>query len=68
MGLTMQSPVSFSSTNLPAAVQLGREFAQYAIYWIEDGELDFVSCSTGERQLVGLWSERLQTSADRTKS
>ena len=54
--------------NLPAALQLGREFAQNAIYWIEDGTIDVVSCSTVERQHVGLWSERLQTSEDRAKS
>jgi len=53
--------------DLPSAVQLGREFAQNAIYWVEDGRLDVVSCSNGERQHVGLWSERLQTSADRAK-
>ena len=53
--------------DLPAAIQLGREFAQNAIFWIEDGKLDVVSCATGTRQHVGLWSELLQTSADRAK-
>jgi hypothetical protein len=45
--------------DLPAALQLAREFAQNAIYWIENGRLDVVSCTTGERQYVGLWSDRL---------
>jgi len=54
--------------DLPLALQLGREFAQNAIYWIEGGRLDVVSCGTGERQHVALWSERLQTSEDRAKS
>ena len=54
--------------DLPAAIQLGREFAQNAIFWIEEGKLDVVNCATGTRQHVGLWSERLQTSADRVKS
>lgn len=54
--------------DLPAALQLGREFAQNAIYWIEDGKLDVVRCVTGERQRVGVWSDRLQTSEDRAKS
>lgn len=54
--------------DLSVALQLGREFAQNAIYWIEGGRLDVVSCGTGERQHVGLWSERLQTSEDRAKS
>ena len=53
--------------DLPAAIQLGREFAQNAIFWIEEGKLDVVSCATGTRQHVGLWSELLQTSADRAK-
>jgi hypothetical protein len=46
---------------LPVALQLGREIAQNAIYWIEDWRLDNVSCTTGERQHVGRWSERLQS-------
>lgn len=54
--------------DLSTALRLGTEFAQNAIFWIEDGRLDVVSCSTGERQHVGLWSERLQTSEDRAKS
>ena len=53
--------------DLPAAIQLGREFAQNAIFWIEEGKLDVVNCATGTRQHVGLWSELLQTSADRAK-
>ncbi|MBU3665986.1 MAG: DUF3293 domain-containing protein [Chthoniobacterales bacterium] len=52
---------------LQDALNLGREFAQNAIYWIEGGKLDVVSCSTGERQHVGFWSERLLTSADRAR-
>ena len=46
--------------DLQAALSLGREFAQNAIYWVEAGRLDVVSCSTGEREHVGLWSERLR--------
>lgn len=51
--------------DLTAATQLGREFAQNAIFWIEGGVLDVVSCANGERQHVGLWSERLQTARER---
>jgi hypothetical protein len=51
----------------PVALQLGREFAQNAIYWVEKGRLDVVSCSTGEREYVGLWSERVQTASERDK-
>ena len=46
--------------DLQAALSLGREFAQNAIYWVEKGRLEVVSCSTGECEYVGLWSERLQ--------
>jgi len=46
--------------DLQAALSLGREFAQNAIYWVEGEQLDVVSCSTGERENVGLWSERLR--------
>jgi hypothetical protein len=53
--------------NLQAALNLGCEFAQNAIYWVEKGRLDVVSCSTGEREYVGLWSERLQTLGERDK-
>jgi hypothetical protein len=53
--------------DLQAALSLGREFAQNAIYWVEKGRLDVVSCSTGEREYVGLWSERLQTAGERDK-
>jgi hypothetical protein len=53
--------------DLQAALSLGREFAQNAIYWVENGRLDVVSCSTGEREYVGLWSERLQTPGERDK-
>jgi len=53
--------------DLPAALQLGRDFAQNAIFWVVDGKLDVVSCTTGERQHVGLWSERLQTAGERDK-
>jgi hypothetical protein len=53
--------------DLQAALSLGREFAQNAIYWVEKGRLDVVSCSTGEREYVGLWSERVQTARERDK-
>jgi hypothetical protein len=53
--------------DLIAALQIGREFAQNAIFWIEDGRVDVVSCANGERQHVGFWSERLQTSVDRAR-
>jgi Protein of unknown function (DUF3293) len=53
--------------NLQAALSIGGEFAQNAIYWVENGRIDVVSCRTGERERVGLWSERLQTPGERDK-
>jgi hypothetical protein len=53
--------------DLPAAIQLGREFAQNAIFWIEEGKLDVVSCATGERQNVALWTQRLRSRGQRSK-
>ena len=53
---------------LATALDLGRQFNQDAIFWAEEGRLDVVSCATGTRQHVGLWSELLQSSADRVKS
>jgi Protein of unknown function (DUF3293) len=53
--------------DLGVALDLGKQFSQDAIFWIETGRLDVVSCATSERQYVGLWSERLQTSADMAK-
>jgi len=54
--------------DLPAAIQLGREFAQNAIFWIEKGKLDVVSCATGKRQNVALWTQRLRSRGQRSKS
>jgi hypothetical protein len=59
---------AFWGCDLGVALDLGKQFSQDAIFWVETGRLDVVSCITGEREHVGLWSERLQTSADRAKS
>lgn len=39
-----------------------------ALIELKGSKVNVVSCSIGERQLVGLWSERLKTSAGRIKS
>lgn len=53
--------------DLQAALHLGREFAQNAIYWVENGRLDVVSCTTCERQHVALWLERLRKRGKKDK-
>ena len=53
--------------DLRLALDLGKQFSQDAIFWIEDGRLAVVSCSTGERQHAGLWSERLSRAGEKSK-
>jgi len=52
---------------LAAALDLGRQFNQDAIFWVQDGRLDVVSCATGERQHVALWTQRLRSRGERSK-
>lgn len=40
-------------------VELGRWFAQAAVYWIEDDRLYLVDCRMPEPVPVGRWSDRL---------
>jgi hypothetical protein len=53
--------------DLSAALELGSQFNQDAIFWVEDGRLDVVSCATGERQHVALWAQRLRSRGQRSK-
>ena len=53
--------------DLRLALDLGKQFSQDAIFWIEDGRLDVVSCSTGERQHAALWPERLSRAGEKPK-
>jgi hypothetical protein len=46
-------------------VDLGSQFQQHAIFWIEQGRIEVISCTTGERQFVALWSERIRRWRDR---
>jgi hypothetical protein len=52
---------------LAGALDLGRQFNQDAIFWVEDGRLDVVSSATGERQHVALWAQRLRSRGQRSK-
>jgi len=53
---------SFAVWNLTLAeaVAIGREFHQRAVFWVEGGRIEVVSCENGERKFVGLWEERFR--------
>jgi len=40
------------------AVELGRNFDQIAVFWIEGDELSVIYCDDGARQKIGSWRER----------
>ncbi|MCG8602943.1 MAG: DUF3293 domain-containing protein [Verrucomicrobiales bacterium] len=44
--------------SLLEAIELGRDFQQVAIFWIESGELLLVDCETTEQERVALWADR----------
>ena len=50
---------------LDEAVAMGREFNQRAVFWVEGGRIEVVSCETGERKFVGLWEERFRLWSDK---
>ena len=58
---------SFAVWNLTLdeAVAMGREFHQRAVFWVEGGRIEVVSCETGERKFVGLWDERFRLWSDK---
>ena len=41
--------------SLEEALEVGRTFHQNAIFWIERGQIDVVSCTTNDRQRIGFW-------------
>ena len=46
------------NVSLEEVVAIGREFRQRAVFWVEGGRIEVVSCENGERKFVGLWKER----------
>lgn len=50
---------------LEEAVAIGREFHQRAVFWVEGGRIEVVSCENGERKFVGLWEERFRLWSDK---
>jgi hypothetical protein len=40
--------------SLEEALEIGREFRQRAVFWVEGGRIEVVSCESGERAFVGL--------------
>lgn len=59
--------MSFAAWNLSLdeAMEIGREFQQNAIFWIDDGRIEVVSCANGERMFVGMWGERFRLWSDK---
>ena len=57
---------SFAAWNLSIeeAMEIGREFQQNAIFWIDEGRIEVVSCANGERKFVGKWEERFRLWSD----
>jgi hypothetical protein len=51
--------------SLEEAVAIGREFQQTAVFWVEGGRIEVVSCECGERKIVGLWEERVRLWSDK---
>jgi predicted GIY-YIG superfamily endonuclease len=53
---------SFATWNLTLeeAMEIGREFQQNAVFWIDSGRIEVVSCENGERKFVGNWKERFR--------
>ena len=50
---------------LEEAVAIGREFQQRAVFWVEGGGIEVVSCENGERKFVGKWEERFRLWSDK---
>ena len=51
--------------SLQEALEIGREFRQRAVFWVEGGGIEVVSCECGERKIVGLWEERVRLWSDK---
>lgn len=51
--------------SLVEAVATGREFQQRAVFWVEGGRIEVVSCENGERKFVGLWEDRIHLWSDK---
>jgi hypothetical protein len=42
---------------LARILELGRDFRQEAVFWIEGGTVHLYSCTDGKRHVVGRWHE-----------
>ncbi len=43
--------------SIERVIELGREFHQEAVFWVENGEVQLVSCVSAASQVVGRWRE-----------
>ena len=57
----MHQEASFAiwGMGLEEALETGRTFHQNAIFWIERGQVDVVSCTENDRQHLGSWEVKL---------
>ena len=46
-------------SDLPKAIRIGKEYQQRAIFYIKDGNLKLIECSTGQTQELGKFIERI---------
>jgi len=46
-------------SDLPKAIRIGKEFQQRAIFYIKDGNLKLIECTTGQTQELGKFIERI---------
>jgi hypothetical protein len=51
--------------SLVEAVEIGREFQQRAVFWVEGCRIEVVSCESGDRAFVALWEERIHLWSDK---
>lgn len=50
-------------TSLDAGIEIGIRFRQKAVFWINNGNLYLVDCSSHERILMGEWTMRVLAAA-----
>ena len=46
-------------SDLPKAIRIGKQFQQRAIFYIKDGNLKLIECSSGQTQELGKFIERI---------
>jgi len=65
VSMALANNAELKSFEAEVAVAMGREFRQRAVFWVERGRIEVVSCENGERKFVGLWEERFRLWSDK---